>query len=73
MTTVAGQQVLPVTDKTKGGTMDVTDSATPQIVQITNTTGQGGSTGQIKFEVGKQVTLTAPPASQTVDGSAFGF
>ena len=33
--------------------MDVTDSATPQIVQITNTTGQGGSTGQIKFDVGK--------------------
>ena len=53
--------------------MDVTDSSTPQIVQITNTTGQGGSTGQIKFGVGKQVTLTAPPASQTMDGSAFGF
>ena len=66
-------QVLPITDKTKGGTMDVTDSSAPQIVQITNTTGQGGSTGQIKFDVGKQVTLTAPPASQTVDGAPFGF
>ena len=73
VTTVGGAQVLPITDKTKGGTMDVTDSATPQIVQITNTKGQGGSTGQIKFGVGKQVTLTAPPASQTMDGSAFGF
>jgi hypothetical protein len=73
VTTLAGQQVLPVTDKSKGGTMDVTDSATPQIVQITNTTGQGGSTGQIKFDVGKQVTLTPPPASQSVDGSSLGF
>ncbi len=73
VTTLAGQQVLPVTDKTKGGTIDVTDTATPQIVQITNTTGQGGSTGQIKFGVGKQVTLTPPPASQTVDGSSLGF
>lgn len=73
VTTVAGQQVLPVTDKTKGGTMDVTDSATPQIVQITNTTGKGDSTGQIKFDVGKQVTLTPPPASQSVDGSSLGF
>ena len=73
VTTAGGVQVLPITDKTKGGTMDVTDSSTPQIVQITNTTGQGGSTGQIKFDVGKQVTLTAPPASQTVDGAPFGF
>jgi hypothetical protein len=73
VSTLGGQQVLPVTDKTKGGTMDVTDSATPQIVQITNTTGQGGSTGQIKFDVGKQVTLTAPPASQTISGAPFGL
>ena len=49
------------------------DSSTPQIVRITNTTGQGGSTGQIKFDVGKQVTLTPPPASQTIDGSSLGF
>jgi len=73
VTSLGGVQVLPITDKTKGGTMDVTDSSTPQIVEITNTTGQGGSTGDIKFDVGKQVTLTAPPASQTVDGSTFGF
>lgn len=73
VTTLAGRQVLPITEKAKGGTMDVTDSATPQIVQITNTSGQAGSTGQIKFDVGKQVTLTPPPASQTVDGSSLGF
>jgi hypothetical protein len=73
VTTVGGVPVLPITDKTKGGTMDVTDSSTPQIVQITNTTGQGGSTGQIKFDVGKQVTLTAPPASQTISGAPFGL
>jgi hypothetical protein len=73
VTTLGGQQVLPITDKTKGGTMDVTDSATPQVVQITNATGQGGSTGQLKFDVGKQVTLTAPSASQTISGAPFGF
>ena len=73
VTTVDGQQVLPITDNTKGGTMYVTTSATPQVVEISNTTGKGGSTGTINFNVGAQVTLTAPSASQTLDGSAFGF
>ena len=73
VTTVGGQQVLPITDKTKGGTMNVTNTATPQIVSITNATGTGGSTGQLAFNVGAPVTLTPPPASQSVDGSSLGF
>jgi hypothetical protein len=73
VTTVGGQQVLPITDKTKGGTMNVTNTATPQIVSITNATGAGGSSGQLAFGVGAPVTLTPPPASQTVDGSSLGF
>jgi hypothetical protein len=42
-------------------------------VQIVNSKGEGGGTGAIKFNVGAKVTLTPPPASETVDGTAFGF
>jgi len=73
LTTLRGQQVLPITDTTKGGTFYATNTATPQVVQISNTTGKGGSTGTVKFDIGAPVTLTPPPASQTVDGTAFGF
>ncbi len=73
VTTLNGQQVITVTDSAKGGTLYATNTATPQLVQIVNTKGTGGDTGQIKFNVGAKVTLTPPPASQTVDGAAFGF
>jgi hypothetical protein len=73
VTTLNGQQVITVTDSAKGGTLYATNTATPQLVQIVNTKGEGGDTGRIKFNVGAKVTLTPPPASQTVDGAAFGF
>ena len=66
-----GQQALPLTDTSKGGTLYVTDTATPQVLEIVNTTA--GKSGTITFDVGAPVTLTAPPASQTLDGSQFGF
>lgn len=71
VTTVNGQQVVPLTDKAKGGTLYVTDTSNPQIVQIVNTTA--GNSGKVNFTVGNPVTLTAPPASQSIDGSSFGF
>jgi hypothetical protein len=71
VTTVNGQQVVPLTDKAKGGTLYVTDTSNPQVVQIVNTTA--GNSGKVNFTVGNPVTLTAPPASQSIDGSSFGF
>ena len=71
VTTLNGQQVLPLTDTAKGSTMYVTDTSTPQIVQIVGT--KPGSAGKVTFEVGAPVTLTAPPASEIVDGASFGF
>jgi hypothetical protein len=71
VTTLGGQQVVPLTDKAKGGTLYVTDTSSPQIVEVVNTTA--GNSGKITFTVGNPVTLTAPPASESIDGSSFGF
>ncbi len=71
VTTVNGQQVLPLTDKAKGGTLYVTDTSSPQLVELINNTA--GNSGKIIFAIGAPVTLTAPPASESVDGSALGF
>jgi hypothetical protein len=71
VTTLGGQQVVPLTDKAKGGTLYVTDTSSPQIVELVNTTA--GNSGKVTFMVGKPVTVTAPPASESIDGSSFGF
>jgi hypothetical protein len=71
VTTLGGQQVVPLTDKAKGGTLYVTDTSSPQIVELVNTTA--GNSGKVTFTVGNPVTVTAPPASESIDGSSFGF
>lgn len=70
VTTLGGQRVLPINDS-KGGTMYVTDTSTPQIAVVDNPTGT--DKGKVNFTVGAPVTLTAPPASQVIDGSKIGF
>jgi hypothetical protein len=71
ITTVNGERVLPLEDKAHGGTMDVTDDSVPEITQLS---GSGnGDSGKIDFTEGSAVTVTAPPASQTLSGSQFGF
>jgi hypothetical protein len=70
VTTVDGQQVVPLKDKTMGGTVYVTDAAAPQILQVIGI--QAGSRGKVTFTYG-QVNLTPPPASDTIDGSSFTF
>jgi hypothetical protein len=65
-----GQRVLPLIDKAKGGTLYVTDSATPEIVELAN--ARGGNRGKLTFSYAP-VTLTPPPPSQSVDGSRLGF
>ncbi len=69
-TTVNGQPALDLT-KTGAGSMDVSVSATPEILRIT---GAGTSTGRIDFTgYGHPVTLHTPPAGQTIDGSKLGL
>src|SRR5207253_776751 len=70
VTVMGGQRVLPLTDKVKGGTLYVTDANPPRIVQLSNT--KAGDHGKLTFSY-TPVTLTPPPASQTVDGSKLGF
>jgi hypothetical protein len=71
ITTVNGQKVLPLMVKAHGGTLDVTDESAPEIVELYGS--GGGNTGKIVFTEGTPVTVTAPPASQTLSGSQFGL
>ena len=70
VTMMGGQRVLPLTDKAKGGTLYVTDTNPPRILQLSNS--KAGNSGKLTFSY-TPVTLTPPPASQTVDGSKLGF
>jgi len=70
VTTVNGQRVLPLTDKAKGGTLYVTDTNPPRILELSN--AKAGRSGKLTFSY-TPVTLTPPPASQTVDGSKLAF
>ena len=52
------------------GTVYVSESATPQILRIAGPAGQGS----IDFsDYNASATITAPPASQVIDGSKFGL
>jgi hypothetical protein len=72
ISTLDGKQVLQLKDS-KGGTMWVTNSTTPEIVVVENLGATGGSSGKVTFGVGAPVTLTAPPASKVLDGTSLGF
>lgn len=72
VTTVNGQQALELKDKKKSATMYVTDTSSPQILQVISM--QSGNSGKVYFTgYGKPVTLTPPPASETINGAPFGF
>lgn len=71
VTTVSGQEALELTDKAKDSTMYVTDTAAPQILKVVST--QKGNSGQFTITYGVPTTVTAPPASSTVNGAKYGF
>ncbi|MEY9965342.1 hypothetical protein ABIA33_003384 [Streptacidiphilus sp. MAP12-16] len=69
--TVNGQKVIPIDGTGAGGTMDISDSATPLILRVVTT---GADNGQLDFtDYNKTLTLTAPPAGETRDGAAYGM
>src|SRR5450755_419634 len=72
-TVISGQPALQLTTTGSKGTdsMYVSVSARPQILRITATGSDGGQLDFIGY--GTAVTLTAPPASQTLDGKKYGF
>ena len=72
LTTLAGVKVLPLTQGTDG-TMWVTDTAKPEVVQVEAPKGTDRTSGVVTFSPGVPVTLTAPPASEVLDGSAVGL
>ena len=64
----AGTLAVPLTDLAKGGTLYVTDTARPQVIQLRNS-----RSGKMTFHIDAPVTLAPPPASKTVNGSQFGL
>jgi hypothetical protein len=70
--TFEGTKVLPIVNP-KEGVLYVTDTSKPEIAEILKTKNTGDGTGKLTFSVGAPVTLTAPPASQVINGSAVGM
>jgi hypothetical protein len=71
LTTLGGVKVLPLTQGTQG-TMWVTDTAKPEVVKIEAPKDSSGTSGALTFSTSAPVTLTPPPASQVIEGSAVG-
>jgi hypothetical protein len=69
ITTVLGQPALPLEDKANSSTAYVTDSARPQFLRIVD-----GDGGRLDFTgYGASISLTPPPAAETIDGARYGF
>jgi hypothetical protein len=70
VTTIDGQRALALKDSKEGGALYVTDTSTPRILQVTNSSKSDGGSLTFTYDA---VTVTAPPASETVDGSKYGM
>jgi hypothetical protein len=73
VTTLNGTRVLPLNDTSEGSVSYVTDTSKPQLVEITSPKSAKDGSGKITVTYGAPVTLTAPPASQVLDGSKLGL
>jgi hypothetical protein len=65
------KRAFPLTDITSGETLYVTNSSHPLPIQLLNKTA--GNKGTLIFGFGAPVSLTAPPASETVDAAKYGL
>lgn len=72
VTTLDGSRVLVIKDS-DGGTHYLTDTSKPEYVEGIAPKGSKDGTGKVTIAVGVPVTLTAPPASQVIDGSKLGL
>jgi hypothetical protein len=51
----------------------VTDTSKPELVQLSAPKGSKNGSGLVTVTMDVPVTLTAPPASQVIDGSKLGM
>jgi hypothetical protein len=72
VTTLGGIRVLPL-KSSDGGVAYVTDTSKPEPFEATAPKGSKAGYGKVTFSVDAPVTLTAPPASQVIDGSKLGM
>lgn len=72
VTTLGGIRVLPL-NSSDGSVAYVTDTSKPEPVEATAPKGSKAGSGKVTFSVDAPVTLTAPPASQVIDGSKLGM
>ena len=72
VTTLDGRRVLPI-EVSDGSTDYVTDTSKPEYVESFSPKGAKDGSGKAIITVGAPVTLTAPPASQVLDGTVLGM
>ncbi|HEX3957348.1 MAG TPA: hypothetical protein VHZ03_12040 [Trebonia sp.] len=71
VTTINGKQALPLNDTANGGTLYVTTTSSPLPIELVDKTA--GKKGTLIFNVGAPVSLTAPPAGETVEAAKYGL
>jgi hypothetical protein len=72
VTVLDGVRVLEL-KYSDGSAVYVTDSSRPEIFELTAPKGSASGSGTIRVNVGAPVTLAAPPASDVVSGTPYGF
>jgi hypothetical protein len=73
VTTRNGIRVLALNDLTDGSTGYVTDTSDPRLIAIAAPKDSKGGAQNATVTYDAPVTLTAPPASQVIDGSKLGM
>jgi len=71
VTVLGGTRVLPLKDS--DNVAYVTDTSKPEIVEFAAAKGAKNGTGMVAVTIDTPVTLTAPPASQVIDGTKLGM
>jgi hypothetical protein len=72
VTSLGGTRVLPL-ELSDGSTEYVTDTSKPEFVKASAPKGSEVGLGNVTLSVGVPVTLTAPPASQVINGTTLGM
>ncbi len=69
--TVSGQRVVRFADSNDPGYLDISDTAKPVLLAANDPNSSGGLIGFSDYNT--PLTITAPPASQTLEGSKYGL